>query len=85
VPDLILLDIKLPRRNGIEVLHWIRSQPHLACLPVVMLSNSDEPKWIGQAYREGANSYLIKPTRYQELEHMLPVLMDYWLKVNTAG
>ncbi|MDB6112461.1 MAG: response regulator [Pedosphaera sp.] len=84
LPDLILLDIKLPRRNGIEVLHWIRSQPHLDCLPVVMLTNSDEPQFIGRAYREGANSYLVKPIKFQELEQMLPVLVNYWLKVNTV-
>lgn len=84
LPDLILLDIKLPRRDGIEVLHWIRAQPNLDRLPVVMLTNSDEPQSIGIAYHEGANSYLVKPIQYQELEHMLPVLMDYWLMVNTA-
>ncbi|MDB6112273.1 MAG: response regulator [Pedosphaera sp.] len=84
LPDLILLDIKLPRRNGIEVLHWIRSQPQLDCLPVVMLTNSDEPQFIGRAYREGANSYLVKPIKFQELEQMLPVLVNYWLKVNTV-
>jgi CheY-like chemotaxis protein len=85
LPDLILLDIKLPRRSGLEVLQWIRSHPELDRLPVVMLTNSDEPQSIGTAYHEGANSYLVKPIKYHELEHMLPVMMDYWLMVNTAG
>lgn len=84
LPSLVLLDVKLPRRNGFEVLQWIRSQPDFTCLPVVMLTNSDEPIDIQKAYRIGANSYLVKPLNYEQLEKTLPLLMDYWMTANVS-
>jgi CheY-like chemotaxis protein len=84
LPALVLLDIKLPRRSGLEVLKWIRSQPGLKGLPVVMLTNSNEPEDVENAYRLGANSYLVKPINYEELENILPRMMEYWLNVNVS-
>lgn len=84
LPCLVLLDVKLPQLNGFEVLKWIRTQPDLACLPVVMLTNSDEPIDIQRAYRTGANSYLVKPLNYEQLEKTLPLLMDYWMTANVS-
>ncbi|MDB6122098.1 MAG: response regulator [Pedosphaera sp.] len=84
LPALLLLDIKLPRRNGLEILQWIRSQPSLKGLPVVMLTNSNEPEDIDHAYALGANSYLVKPINYEQLEQTLPRLMEYWLTANVS-
>jgi CheY-like chemotaxis protein len=84
VPALVLLDIKLPRCNGLEVLEWVRSQPEFMCLPVVMLTNSNEPEDVERAYRLGANSYLVKPIYYEQLEHTLPRLLEYWLTANVS-
>jgi CheY-like chemotaxis protein len=84
LPDLILLDIKMPGLDGFQVLQWLRSQAFLKTIPVVMLTHSDEPKDVTRAYDVGANSYLVKPINYDELEKNLPQLIDYWLKINTA-
>ena len=84
LPELILLDIKLPGLDGFEVLKWLRSQAFLKTLPVVMLTHSDEPKDVARAYHAGANSYLVKPINFEQLERNLPQLVDYWLNINTA-
>jgi CheY-like chemotaxis protein len=60
MPLLVLLDIKLPRKSGLEVLEWIRKQPDLKSLPVIMLTSSSESNDLDQAYALGANSYLVK-------------------------
>ena len=67
LPALVLLDLKLPRRSGLEVLRWIRSQPHLATMPVVVLTSSSEGEDIQKAYALGANSYLQKPVAFNGL------------------
>src|SRR2546421_2945997 len=59
-PDLVLMDLKLPKRNGHEVLEWIRSQPGMRTMPVVILSSSTERSDIERAYRLGANAYVAK-------------------------
>jgi CheY-like chemotaxis protein len=82
LPEVILLDIKMPGYDGFEVLQWIRHHPELKTIPVVMLTNSQEPRDIERAYREGANSYLLKPHDYGDLEKELPVLLKYWLEMN---
>jgi CheY-like chemotaxis protein len=84
LPELVLLDVNMPSRDGHEVLNWIRSQPDLENLPVVMLSSSREPSDIQRAYRAGANSYLVKPIRFQELENLLPLVAKYWLEINAT-
>ena len=66
-PALLLLDLKLPRRSGLEFLGWIRQQPELAALPVLILSSSQEPSDIERAYDLGAQSYLVKSVDLKEL------------------
>jgi CheY-like chemotaxis protein len=61
MPRLVLLDIKMPGTDGFDVLQWIRLQPGLAGLPVVMLTSSDEIRDVNRAYQLGANSFLVKP------------------------
>lgn len=83
VPVLVLLGLKLPKRNGFEVLEWIRSQPKLKRLPVVMLTSSNEPPDISRAYDSGVNSYLGKPVGTGKLVDMLKTVDLYWLMTNT--
>lgn len=64
-PRLVLLDLKMPRRSGFEVLQWIRSQPALRSLPVFILTSSEEPADIDRAYALGANAYLVKDVDIQ--------------------
>ena len=79
----VLLDIKLPTKSGLEVLTWIRSQPRLKRLPVVMLTSSLLPKDINDAYDLGANSYLVKPTNLEAMVSLAKVIHHYWLSINT--
>src|ERR1041384_7763523 len=60
-PVCVLLDVKLPRMSGLEVLSWIRNQPHLKRLPVILLTSSHESSDVNRAYDLGANSFLVKP------------------------
>ena len=82
LPTLLLLDIKLPRKSGMEVLAWIREQPSLKRLPIIMLSASNRPEDIDQAYNLGANSYLVKPSRVEELVELTKTIDSYWFQVN---
>ena len=82
LPDCILLDLKLPCSSGLEVLAWIRSQPHLKRLPVIMLSSSLLSSDINQAYELGANSYLLKPADLGSLITLTKTIDLYWLKTN---
>jgi CheY-like chemotaxis protein len=76
-PTLVLLDLKMPGANGFEVLKWIRSQESLESLVVVVMSGSRDDADIQQAYELGANSYLIKPTKFEDLVKMMESLKDY--------
>jgi CheY-like chemotaxis protein len=77
-PVLLLLDLKLPRRSGLEVLEWIRSQPALRRLIVIILSASPKQEDVEQAYLLGANSYLVKPLGLAQLTKGIKVFKDYW-------
>lgn len=82
VPEVILLDLKLPRRDGFEVLEWLRAQPGLRRLPVVILTSSSQMPDIQRAYDLGANSYLVKPVSFDGLLEMVRTLGFYWLILN---
>jgi CheY-like chemotaxis protein len=82
-PDCVLLDIKLPSISGHEVLAWIRKQPKLKNLPVVMLTSSLIPTDINRAYELGANSYLVKPPDLHSLISLVKTIELYWLRTNT--
>jgi CheY-like chemotaxis protein len=82
LPDLILLDLKLPRRSGLEVLAWIRQQQELRRLLVVVLTSSRETPDINRAYDLGANSYLVKPIDFKAFLAMVGTLEAYWLMLN---
>ena len=77
-PDLILLDINMPRKNGFEVLDELKQDPELKYLPVIMLTTSNRDSDILQAYAQGAASYLVKPQHFDELRAMALKLHDYW-------
>ncbi len=85
LPRLVLLDLKLPRKSGHEVLEWMRAQPELRCLPVVVLTTSREISDINRAYDYCANSYLVKPFSFDGLIDMVRTLDSYWLKLNETA
>ena len=82
LPCLVLLDLKLPKVMGFDVLKWIRQQPETIRV-VVLLSASGQEADIATAYRLGANGYLIKPSEVGKLEDMARAIKDYWLTQNT--
>lgn len=79
---LILMDLKLPRMSGFELLEWLQKQPVLKCIPVVVLTSSRESVDIDKAYDLGANSYLIKPVDFDGLLELVNMLSKYWLTLN---
>ncbi len=85
LPVLVLLDLKLPRRSGLEVLAWLREQPReLRRIRVVVLTSSREASDINKAHELGANSYLVKPPTLDELIELVRTLDLYWLVLSEA-
>jgi CheY-like chemotaxis protein len=84
VPALILADLKMPRMDGFELLTWVRSHPRLRRLPFVVLTSSSQSPDINRAYDMGANSYLVKPSRFEELMSLSQGLKNYWLTLNQS-
>ncbi len=82
-PDFILLDIKLPKINGIEVLKKLKKDNELKEIPVVILTTSENPKDIKDAYVGGANSYISKPVNYKEFKEKIYGLQNYWVEFNS--
>ena len=82
LPDLLLLDLKMPRVNGFEVLQWIRAQPGLAPLRVLVLTSSDQIRDVNEAYKLGANSFLVKPLDFQDFTQLSRLIQDFWLKAS---
>ena len=80
MPTIVLLDLNMPRRNGFEILEWIRSQPILSRIHVYILSASSRREDIDRAYDLGANAYLVKPGSLDELLYMAKTLVT-WLKL----
>jgi CheY-like chemotaxis protein len=83
VPDLILLDIRLPKKNGIEVLEIIKKDDKLKNIPVIMLTSSKRDEDILESYHFGANSYVTKPVNFKEFSEKLKELQLYWCIINT--
>ena len=79
LPGLVLLDLNLPYWSGFEVLEWIRQQPRLRRVPVVVLTSSNRADDIARAYDAGANGYLVKPNALADLTTLTLALRDFWL------
>jgi len=82
LPHLMVLDLRMPRLNGFDVLEWLRKQPGLKRLPVTILTSSDLPMDINRAYDLGVNAYLVKPQDSAKMSHVLKRLQEFWLDLN---
>lgn len=78
LPRLVVMDIKMPRKTGFEVLEWVKSDRRLRLLPVVIVSSSDNPADINRAYELGANAYMVKPVDFRAVEHLFASITQYW-------
>jgi CheY-like chemotaxis protein len=83
LPHLVLLDLRLPRVDGLEVLRTIKQSNTLSHVPVVVLTTSNATSDIAQAYEYHANSYLVKPVGFDEFSQLMQTITAYWLKWNT--
>jgi len=82
VPFLLLLDLKMPGTDGFEVLQWLRNDPELKRLLVVVLTSSNLQADVDRAYELGANSYLVKPVGFDEMLHLVQRFEIYWSEIN---
>jgi CheY-like chemotaxis protein len=81
-PKIILLDIKMPRMSGWEVLEWLRRRPAGCRLPVIVLTSSQEEQDVARAYDLGVSSYLVKPVSFDDLKDMVRAIHHYWMDLN---
>lgn len=81
-PKLVLLDIQMPKVNGLEVLEQIKSDSHAKIIPVVMLTSSKEDPDVKKCYTLGANSYIVKPVNFEGFAEAIKNLGFYWLLLN---
>ena len=81
-PAVILLDIKMPKMNGIEVLRHIRNDSKFKFIPVIMVTSSREEKDLVESYKLGANSYVVKPVDFNQFMEAIKILGQYWAIVN---
>jgi CheY-like chemotaxis protein len=82
LPFLLLLDLKMPGMDGFEVLQWVRSEPNLKRLLVVVLTSSNLQADVDRAYEPGANSYLVKPVEFDAMVTMIQRFEAYWTEIN---
>jgi DNA-binding response OmpR family regulator len=82
MPSILLLDLKLPRVSGLDVLAWLKSQETLKRLVVLVLSASGQSSDVARAYDLGANSYLVKPADFEKLSEIVKLLDSYWFLLN---
>ncbi len=79
LPKLIVMDIKMPRKSGFEVLEWVKGDGRpLRLIPIVIVSSSDNPADVNHAYELGANAYMVKPVNFRAVEHLFESITHYW-------
>jgi CheY-like chemotaxis protein len=83
--NLLLLDLKMPRKDGFAVLKWRQENPTFARLPIIVFSSSDLPEDVTRAYTLGANSYVVKPTDPARLERFVRALHEWWAEFNLTS
>jgi CheY-like chemotaxis protein len=77
-PRFMIMDLKMPRMNGLEVLEWLRDNPKFQVIPTLVLTSSKLPSDILKAYKLGANSYMVKPSNFDDLMTLIRNVYEYW-------
>lgn len=81
-PRFLILDLKMPRKSGFEVLEWLLEHPECRVIPTVVFSSSKISEDIKRAYELGANSYFTKPNDYEDLKSLFALMLHYWSRAN---
>ena len=84
LPALLIVDLKMPLMDGFEVIQWVRQQPSLAAMRIVVLTSSTEIKDVNVAYNLGANSFLVKPDEFYQYVETCKSIKQYWLRLDQA-
>ncbi len=82
LPCLVILDLQMPRRTGMEVLEWLRGQSDLRCLPVIIHSGSAQESDVDQLYQHGANAFVVKPASMEDRIELAKHIQGFWLRFN---
>jgi CheY-like chemotaxis protein len=82
LPEVLLVDVWLPKKSGFDILEWIRKSPRCRSLPVIVLSIGEDRALLDRAYRLGANSFVVKPFRREKLTAIVSFLVHYWRHIN---
>lgn len=80
-PHLILLDLKMPRVDGLQVLDAVKGDPELRSIPIAVLTSSDRKEDVDASYQKGSNSYIIKPTSFARMREWLQTVHDFWTEI----
>jgi len=80
LPQLIVMDIKMPRKTGFEVLEWLKTDGSLKRIPVIIVSSSTHSIDVNRAYELGANAYMVKPVNFHAVENLFQVITQYWVR-----
>lgn len=83
-PRLMLLDLHMPKIDGLDVLARIKADPRLRSIPVVIMSSSDQESDMARSYERHANSYIVKPVDFKQFTEQVSMLGQYWMRVNRA-
>lgn len=84
LPALLLIDLRMQRMHGFDVIRWVRAHPQFKDLPIVVLSASEDLREVNQAYAMGATSFMMKPVEFAEFVHISAVIPNYWMWLNSA-
>ncbi len=84
MPRLMLLDLHMPKIDGLDVLARIKSDPQLRAIPIVIMSSSDQESDMTRSYERHANSYIVKPVDFKQFTDQVSILGQYWMRVNRA-
>jgi CheY-like chemotaxis protein len=77
-PRVVLLDLKMPRKGGMEVLEWMKSHPDFKVIPTIIFTASKEQQDVAMSYGLGANCFITKPSKFEDLEYLMHILHEFW-------
>ena len=77
-PRVVLLDLKMPRKGGMEVLEWMKSHPEFKVIPTIIFTASKEQQDVAMSYGLGANCFITKPSKFEDLEYLMHILHEFW-------